>query len=164
MGALNRWAAAREVVWRRFAALAVRPAQLTPRKCYVMLPLLMMGVLYGFSSLPGVSSPNDPARYALLRWVPPAAQNALHVPAYAVLSWAWSWALRAWVRAPAARALGACAIASAYGVIDEWHQSFVPGRFASLADVVLNVLGATLGTWLAVWAASGAGSVDSTRE
>jgi VanZ family protein len=39
-------------------------------------------------------------------------------------------------------------------VFDEWHQSFVPGRFASLTDVVLNVLGAVLGIWLATRAVS----------
>jgi VanZ family protein len=63
-------------------------------------------------------------------------QNAMHVPAYAALSWAWNWALAAWLRAAVGRAAGACSIASAYGVFDEWHQSFVPGRYASLTDVV----------------------------
>ena len=32
-----------------------------------------------------------------------------------------------------------------YGIIDEFHQSFVPGRYASVLDVLLNVLGALLG-------------------
>jgi hypothetical protein len=122
-----------------------------------------MSALYGLSSLPGVPLSDDSTQYALLRWVPPAAQNALHVPAYAALSWAWSWTLGAWLRVPAGRAAAACAIASAYGVFDEWHQSFVPGRYASLTDVVLNVLGALLGIWLATRAGSGADSVDSTR-
>lgn len=113
-----------------------------------------MAVLYGLSSLPGVPLPDQPEKYGLLRWVPPEVQNALHVPAYAVLSWAWNWALAAWLQAPAGRATVACAIASTYGVFDEWHQSFVPGRYASLTDVVLNVLGAALGIWLASRAAS----------
>jgi VanZ family protein len=71
-------------------------------------------------------------------WVPPSVRNALHVPAYAALAWAWCWALGAWLRVPVARAIGACAIASAYGVFDEWHQSFV-WRNASLTDVTLDV-------------------------
>jgi len=32
------------------------------------------------------------------------------------------------------RAIGAFAIASAYGVFDQWHQSPIPGRFASRID------------------------------
>ena len=108
-----------------------------------------MSVLYGLSSLPGLPLPDDPAHYALMRWVSPAAQNALHVPAYATLSLTWSWALRAWLRAPVGTWAVGGAIASAYGALDEWHQSFVPGRYASLVDVLLDVLGAVLGSWLA---------------
>jgi VanZ family protein len=115
------------------------------------LPILIMGVFYGLSSLRGTPLPDDPALYAVFYWVPPSVQNALHVPAYAALAWTWYWALGAWLRVPVARAIGACAIASAYGVFDEWHQSFVPGRYASLTDVVLNVAGVALGIWLAAW-------------
>jgi len=32
-----------------------------------------------------------------------------------------------------------------YGVIDEWHQSFVPGRESSVADVVADALGLAIG-------------------
>ncbi|MBK8575872.1 MAG: VanZ family protein [Elusimicrobia bacterium] len=31
-----------------------------------------------------------------------------------------------------------------YAVSDEWHQSFVPGRFGKVRDVVLDSLGAAL--------------------
>src|SRR5436190_5232358 len=58
-------------------------------------------------------------------------------------------ALRAWQRVPVARLTAALAITAAYGVFDEWHQSFVPGRCASLIDVVLDVAGAAFGVWLA---------------
>lgn len=130
-------------------ALAARCARVTPSKVHVALPLAVMAVLYWLSSLPGTPLPEDAALYALFYWVPPSVQNALHLPAYAALAWAWRWALGAWLRVSSARAIGACAIASAYGAFDEWHQSFVPGRYASLTDVVLNVAGAALGIWLA---------------
>ena len=32
-----------------------------------------------------------------------------------------------------------------YGASDEWHQTFVPGRFATLADWVADVLGSIAG-------------------
>jgi VanZ family protein len=41
----------------------------------------------------------------------------------------------------------AAALAGAYGVTDEWHQTFTPGRDASLADVVKDLAGAVLGAW-----------------
>lgn len=34
--------------------------------------------------------------------------------------------------------------ASAYGALDEWHQSFIPGRNAAWTDVALDSLGALL--------------------
>jgi hypothetical protein len=142
-----------------FTALAARCARVTPSKLHVALPLLIMGVFYWLSSLPGTPLPGDPALYAVFYWVPPSVQNALHVPAYAALAWAWCWALGARPRVPVARAIGACAIASAYGVFDEWHQSFVPGRYASLTDVTLDIAGAVLGIWLAAWIGSRARTI-----
>ena len=142
-----------------FSALAARYARVTSSKLHVALPLVIMGVFYWVSSLPGTPLPDDPALYAVFYWVPPSVQNALHVPAYAALAWAWYWALGAWLRVPVSRAIGACAVASAYGVFDEWHQSFVPGRYASLTDVTLDVAGAVLGIWLAAWIGSRARTI-----
>jgi len=136
------------------AEMVARYARMTPSKRHAALPLLIMGAFYWLSSLPGTPMPDDPALYGLFYWVPPSAQNALHVPAYAALAWSWCWALGAWLPVPVARAFAACSIASAYGVFDEWHQSFVPGRYASLTDVILNVAGAVLGIWLAAWIGS----------
>ena len=138
----------------------VRTAAGTAR---ALLPAAIMGGLYGLSSLPGVPLVDDPDGFALFRWVPPVAQNALHVPVYAGLSWAWYWALGAWQRVPLARTFGACAAASVYGVFDEWHQSFVPGRFASLGDITLNVVGAVLGVWIANWFESRSARLQQSR-
>ena len=42
-------------------------------------------------------------------------------------------------------ALLAVAVTIAYGVSDEWHQLFVPGRTADRADVVADAIGALVG-------------------
>lgn len=47
------------------------------------------------------------------------------------------------------RALFAIALAIAYGVSDEFHQSFVPGRDASGYDLLADALGAITATLLA---------------
>lgn len=41
--------------------------------------------------------------------------------------------------------LGALLFATAYGALDEFHQSFVPGRSATLGDLGLDILGALIG-------------------
>ena len=38
-----------------------------------------------------------------------------------------------------------------YGVSDEWHQSFVPGRNPSSADLLADVIGVFLGYVLTWW-------------
>ena len=137
---------------KKTSALTARYVQARPAKHHVALPLSIMAAFYWLSSIPGTASPEDPATYVLYYWVPPTLQNVLHVPAYALLAASWRWALRAWVPAETGRAMGACALAASYGALDEWHQSFVPGRYASLTDIVLNAAGAVLGIWLMGWA------------
>ena len=50
-----------------------------------------------------------------------------------------------WSGVGARALLLAWAIATIYGVTDEWHQSFVPGRMADVRDVVADAAGAALG-------------------
>jgi VanZ family protein len=45
----------------------------------------------------------------------------------------------------------AIALAVAYGVTDEWHQSFVPGRVPDVADVLTDFLGAAMAVAFAGW-------------
>lgn len=70
----------------------------------------------------------------------------MHVVAYACIA-ASLWI--AWSRRPVAvvcafRSRGAWLVASLYGIVDELHQSFVPGRVCSVADWVSDALGAAL--------------------
>jgi VanZ family protein len=45
-------------------------------------------------------------------------------------------------------AVSALIIVSAFGASDEWHQSFVPGRFAGTDDWIADTLGAALAVTL----------------
>ena len=49
------------------------------------------------------------------------------------------------------RAASAIAIAAIYAASDEWHQSFVPSRSASVVDVVIDCVGATCGAFWSAW-------------
>jgi hypothetical protein len=145
-------------------ALAVRCAPASPKKSYVAVPLLIMAAFYWLSSLPGTRLPDGSELYALFYWISPSLQNALHVPAYAFLAVAWRWVLGAWLRSSRAQSIGACGIACAFGVFDEWHQSFVPGRYGSLTDAALDVAGAVVGICLAAWASRYAATSAADRE
>lgn len=54
----------------------------------------------------------------------------------------------------------AMAITVGYGVTDEFHQRFVPGRFADVNDLFTDAMGAAVGTagcwaWGILWSRSG---------
>ena len=96
-----------------------------------------MAMIYGVSSLrmpPGAGSIPD--------W-------ASHGGVYAALSALLCRALAGGVRAaPLRLAVLAAVLATVYGVVDEWHQSYVPRRTAEAADVIKDMGGAVLGAAL----------------
>lgn len=90
-----------------------------------------MAVIFGLSSLHGSSVPGNFSTVA-------------HFGVYAVLGALYLFALRAPERRwPAA--LVAVALASAYGITDEFHQSFVPGRVPDPVDWLVDTAGALVG-------------------
>ena len=44
-------------------------------------------------------------------------------------------------------AAGVWLFALLYGMTDEFHQQFVPGRFSSLMDIAADVAGAVIAVW-----------------
>jgi VanZ family protein len=73
------------------------------------------------------------------------AAIAGHVIEFGILGALLNWALpvrRNWLRRGAAWAL-----ASAYGGVDEWHQSWVPGRYPSVEDVAVDSVSGLAGAF-----------------
>lgn len=91
-----------------------------------------MAVIFGLSSLPGSAIPG--------KYGTPA-----HFVVYAVLGGLLLLALpraeRPWVAL-----VTAVVIASLYGITDEYHQSFVPGRVPDIADWAVDTAGALTAT------------------
>jgi VanZ family protein len=86
-------------------------------------------------------------------WLDVLVEKSAHTFEFAVLAALLSRAL-AGGRSPSWRVLGtAVLLAWLYAVLDEWHQSFVPGRSADWHDVVFDWLGAVLGAgfWSRWW-------------
>ena len=77
---------------------------------------------------------------------PPGNDKTHHLVAYAVLGAALVWGLtdRAPRRTTWGIALAAVLLASVYGVSDEFHQGFVPGREVSVLDWVADTAGAAI--------------------
>jgi VanZ family protein len=84
----------------------------------------------------------------------PFKDKLVHTIEYAVLGGLCSYAsVRTWPLHHGLRTMLVGAfLATAFGVTDELHQSFVPGRNADLMDIVADALGALLGALVAaVW-------------
>lgn len=116
------------------------------RDCTVLRHCLAPGLMLCISVLsltPGVPNVGHSPFVWLVDMTPKPAQKILHVCFYAVLTVALSWNLRR-IDSPTARFLLASFFALGFGVLMEWLQTFVPGRFGSLTDVVLDGIGCLL--------------------
>ena len=73
-----------------------------------------------------------------------------HFAAFAVLSFfACFWiSAESWSRRPLFHFLAVVVAVSFYGILDEFHQSFVPNRIPSAADWVADTLGAVFGAFV----------------
>lgn len=74
---------------------------------------------------------------------------AAHLVLYGALALLILFAVSHEQRPAQATQISAVLLACLYGISDEMHQSFVPGRDASLCDVVVNTIGASIavGLW-----------------
>lgn len=129
---------------------------------YWLPPVLWMAVIVGFSTDAASSEHTEswllPFLRTLAPWATAAQLEALHwltrrlahLSEYAILAALW---LRAFVRGrgltPRNAGLLALAISAAWAILDELHQSFVPSRSASVADVALDTTGALIALTIA---------------
>jgi len=115
---------------------------------YLVLTFGYMGGIYWLSSIPGNIDPEEAGLYGIISWTPPALQNLLHIPLFGILAWLWYRTLGCWFSSRGVLLSLSFLFATGYGVVDEYHQLQVPGRYASLTDIALNVLGVLLVLWL----------------
>ena len=99
---------------------------------------VMMAAIYIASDLPGVDLPQGGGVNLM-------ARKAGHVVGYALLGLAFLHALVPQGAAALRAAVIAVALATGYGATDEFHQGFVPGRGPAVTDVLIDMVGASLG-------------------
>ena len=123
------------------------------------LPLLAcLALIWILSDQPSLPGPGE--RGSLIRDIFNYGSHALIYAVVAVLAWRVirfrAAALPRWLAAYPR--FWAALFALCWGLLDEYHQSFIPGRTASPWDALTDLLGALLGLWLgprllALWAA-----------
>jgi VanZ family protein len=109
----------------------------SPRWGRLAVPVLLATLLWWSSSTPRTTGPSDMWRSL--------AHNGAHVVAYALLG-AAVWLVRARHDRSRRTSIVGLVATVGYGLLDELHQSFVPGRVASLVDVASDASGAWLAT------------------
>ena len=105
----------------------------------VLLPILYMLVIFLFSS--NIHHRHPISKSLLSNH---GLNNLLHIPAYGGLTLLWFWVIHKKLHSRTKSLFYASAIAFCYGVFEEIHPCFMPGRSADVLDIILNTPGITL--------------------
>jgi VanZ family protein len=101
---------------------------------YGLLTMAAVAAIYVLSSVPELGAAEQDPLVGL-------ASNLSHIPAFGVLAFLLLKAISG-TRQPSWERCGLALLGSgAYAVVDEWHQSFVPGRHMSVGDFLLDLVG-----------------------
>jgi VanZ family protein len=107
-------------------------------------PLAWMGLIFFLSAQPSLPQAPEP-------WIDVLLKKGGHGVGYGILAWLYLRALRGNGKASDGLRLVSLGLAVAYGIADEFHQAFVPGRTPSALDVLVDGAGATLAMALGWW-------------
>jgi len=118
-----------------------------------------MGLIFYFSTLPGPDGYSGGSKLletSIVTWLGELSSVIIHAVLFGVLAgfvqaaiWGWKADFRLrW-------SLVAVTVASMYGISDEFHQSFVAGRAATVTDVLVDCLGASVAVTFIWFAATG---------
>lgn len=100
-----------------------------------ILAILWMGVIFAVSSQSAITAPP----------LFPGMDKFMHLGVYAVLGLLFLFSLKNWRQRLTWKTVALVTLATTlYGISDEFHQSFVPGRYPEPADVVADGLGGFL--------------------
>ena len=112
---------------------------------YALLTAALLGISFALSSIPDLDHTDGPIWRALF--------NAMHAPLFGAVAWCiYKTFSRGRDGSRPALTL-ALVLAGLYGVLDEWHQSFVGGRDASLLDLLVDFIGITFVLLVLYWRA-----------
>lgn len=102
---------------------------------YALPPFIYAGLIFFLSSLPSER----------ITFVSGIKDYILHFVEYGVLAVLTIRFVNFYFKPRAKHYFLILLVTSLYGLSDEWHQSFVPGRVASLSDLLADTLGVIFG-------------------
>jgi VanZ family protein len=105
---------------------------------------LFVGLVVILSVTPGRAQPGDSIFVWLVVNTPTPLQKLMHVAIYAALALLLMWSLEA-IESRTARIALTFLLTVSIGAVLEWYQTFVPGRFGTIIDALLNAIGAVAG-------------------
>ena len=112
----------------------------------IIASVAWMGLIFGLSARSTIPKPPGLSL--------DVTSIAGHFSVYLVLAVLLYWVLTFLMKPGGRRYLMAWALAVLYGVSDEWHQSFVPGRTPDVFDVMTDGIGAAVGVLIVWWVTS----------
>lgn len=122
---------------------------------WAVLMVMVMAVIFRFSGQSGETS------HGVSNWLAVLLFHMVGVEDPSAVKLLFGFTIRKWAHITAYAALGVTALGTfrkalpaamvcyAYACLDEWHQSFVPGRGPALTDTFIDALG--FGTVIIVW-------------
>lgn len=125
----------------------------------LVLPISYMFLLFVVSSLPDTNASQN-----IMTEIPSALQNLLHVPAFGFLAVLWLFSLKYFLLSKRGTRYLAVILSMTYGGILEFYQAWVPGRFASVEDFLLNCIGILLAVLLSLIVSPRASHFFSNRK
>ncbi len=107
---------------------------------YIYISVLYMALIFFLSSIPV-----DEHKIADHSFARRLTQNILHIPMFGLLVFFWVKACEDNGLQTKKAFIYSLAITVCYAAFDELHQSFIPGRYATLSDFSLDVIGCLAG-------------------
>ena len=109
-----------------------------------LITILFVGFVVVLSVMPGRFQTGDSVFVWLVTKTPTPLQKLMHVAVYATLAMLFMWSLEI-IESQVSRIVVTLVLSLSLGITLEWYQTMVPGRFGTIVDVLLNIIGAVLG-------------------
>ena len=112
------------------------------RSGFLLAALSWIGLIFYLSSQPSIETPT----------LFPGQDKLFHLIAFGILGFLAMGARQASQQGYSNRQVWQVVFAvMLYGILDECHQYFVPGRNADVYDVLADAIGGLLGAWAMYW-------------
>ncbi len=113
------------------------------------ITLCFAAIVVALSVSPGIERTGDNVFVWIVVNAPQPLQKLMHVAVYSALALLWMWTLES-IESRSLRIALVILATVGFGIVLEWYQTQVPGRFGTIIDVLLNVVGTLIGLIAAV--------------